>query len=433
MDDGADEKPGDIAAESAALDEEQLASLFKKTSTYSVSSVLKGNAVMFEKPIVEDGFVTGFQSGAFEGATEADWYEEVCDAADYELIDANYDSGIEADAFGNFDDSDDDDDRGAIDDRYHSGDELGDGRKARRRRGKKGVRTRGAKGGKSKAASSRAVIGAQFKSYVDGRGKSRGGPIARVKRICSEVLYTRIPPFPLPPTWCHMIATRLEQLKLRELSEKASKYIEMDITKIQPDTFGDIEYQAILIDFPFDLMLEERWGDQPIDVFEALPIGDIKNNHMLFVWTPSELILEVTEACEKWGYRFTEHATWVRKLVNNRFDMQEDSEVFAVCKCNLLLFRRTKPNGTYFKMELRHQRTSDVWFDYTRPHPETGRDLKAYEYTYDLIETMLPNTLRTVESEQRPTMLYIGAPKNEKRFGWTTVWDNEEHGRKILL
>ena len=44
------------------------------------------------------------------------------------------------------------------------------------------------------------------------------------------------------------------------------------------------------------------------------------------------------------------------------------------------------------KLELRHQRTCDVCFDWYEPD-KLGVHHKPYDYTYNLIETLLPKAI----------------------------------------
>ncbi|ETO32567.1 hypothetical protein RFI_04550, partial [Reticulomyxa filosa] len=200
------------------------------------------------------------------------------------------------------------------------------------------------------------------------------------------------------------------------------------------------DYLAVLVDAPFLLKNQASEGNLDMINFSKLALAEVVKNGILFVWTPSELILSVKNAhkekrewklteisivkssFEKWGFQFVEHATWVKQNTNNTIHVNRGL-FFNVCKSNLLMFRRCFAKGKYQKIELRHQRTSDVYFDQMKVEVETKRALKANNYAYELIETLLPNTTKKCTRDNVSTMLHLWAPKNERRQGWTMVFD----------
>ena len=85
---------------------------------------------------------------------------------------------------------------------------------------------------------------------------------------------------------------------------------------------------------------------------------------------------------------------------------------------SLLMFRRTSPNG---KLELRHQRTGDVVFNWKE---DTKPQLKPDFYIYRLIEILLPkaNIDPKKDDKDKPLkMVELWAQNNEPRTGWIKV------------
>ena len=140
---------------------------------------------------------------------------------------------------------------------------------------------------------------------------------------------------------------------------------------------------------------------------------------MLFMWIPSELTIEIVDICESWGFLLVEHATWIRRNVSYRIENYQ-TNLIGSSKENLLLFRRAKSNLKSFgRLELRHQRTSDSYFDFQRYNKLTGRKLKS-DYHYKVIETLLPDL-----NINKGTALFLWAPKNEKRDNWDMICDTK--------
>jgi N6-adenosine-specific RNA methylase IME4 len=246
------------------------------------------------------------------------------------------------------------------------------------------------------------------------------------KRDASKEVYCRIPPFPLPESWAHPIqpfnCDKATDLNL------AFHCIETDILSTKSSAYPHQEYMSVLIDAPFDLrdsIVSPQPGTINITEFKSLPVGDLVKNGMLFIWTPSELLYEIMTIAESWNFHFVEHATWVMKNITNHFTLKK-SEYFNISKCNLLLFRKVDAKGKYSRLELRHQRTPDVHFDFIRYHSQFPKqELKPQDYAYTLIETLLPNATRHLNDDKTSTMLYLWAPKGEKRRGWTMICDTK--------
>lgn len=82
------------------------------------------------------------------------------------------------------------------------------------------------------------------------------------------------------------------------------------------------------------------------------------------------------------------------------------------------MFRRiSKSDGDQAtaKLELRHQRTGDVVFDWIDP---VNRFSKPQYYTYKLIETLLPKAMVDLKKSPHLKMIELWAQDDKPRKGW---------------
>merc|ERR1712013_946719 len=263
-----------------------------------------------------------------------------------------------------------------------------------------------------------------------GKGKSKA------KLFCHEPFYLKVPTYPIPRSWLRSMAL-IDTRSPAQLAADGSRYEERDIgSMLRTEDFAQCGVGvhrapvAILMDPPFDL------SDSPVHVdtgargtitvedFARLPIAQLVPDtvgSMLFIWIPPELTMQVNEVCEQWGFVLVEHATWIVRNLRYQIENSE-SHLLGLSKHNLMLYRRTKKNGvSYNKLELRHQRTSDSYFDFARTQPETGRQLKS-DYHYNVIETLLPD----LDEHEPSAALFLWAPKDERRTGWTCICDTKQ-------
>lgn len=276
------------------------------------------------------------------------------------------------------------------------------------------------------------AIGSSSLHRADDGGE---GPSGKVKLLCHEPFYLKIPAYPIPRSWLKPVM----QIDTRSVEEyKGYHYAERDICSMTnpKDYFFSNNaakvYRAVLMDPPFDLSdspvhiqdeSQDTSGNVTLADFKKIPMDRIcpdTEGAMMFIWVPGELTMQVNEICESWGFLLVEHATWMHKNLSWQI-MNRQSKLCGLSKSNLLLFRRAKKNmKAYTRLELRHQRTSDSYFDYVRYHPETGRELKS-DYHYKVIETMLPD----LDDKAKGNALFLWAPKNEKKDGWTCLCDTK--------
>eukprot|EP00889_Picochlorum_renovo_P004097 jgi/Picre1/31127/NNA_006481.t1 len=102
----------------------------------------------------------------------------------------------------------------------------------------------------------------------------------------------------------------------------------------------------------------------------------------IFVWTPKELVHPVCKLMQTHGYAYIENLTWVWMEPNNTI-AKEDSEYVRRSHLTLYMFRAI---DRIQNIELRHQRSPDVIFDYQK-----DGDMCPLE-TYSYIEILLPQS-----------------------------------------
>lgn len=145
-------------------------------------------------------------------------------------------------------------------------------------------------------------------------------------------------------------------------------------------------------------------------------VRDLMSNGLIFLWSSKAEIKEWIEVFEGFNFQYVENLAWVRvdeEQVRSAGGLsgltdfapelirQDRHSPLNESHSTLLILRRLPAK----KLELRHQRTCDVVFDYAKP----------CEYVYHLIETLLPEADHKLE-------LWAS---EETRAGWLHVIDSE--------
>jgi len=169
-------------------------------------------------------------------------------------------------------------------------------------------------------------------------------------------------------------------------------------------------YQAILVNPPEGLSPRLK---QRLKVLKSL-----MKNGLVFLWAHKGETKQWVETLEKFKFQYVENLVWVQvdetrvkkaggldTLTDFTTDLLavSDHSPFATAHRTLLMFRRIPSQ----KLELRHQRTCDVVFDYSAPQ----------QYIYHMIETLLPAAGRKLE-------LWADGRTRE---GWLHVVHCEDH------
>ena len=203
----------------------------------------------------------------------------------------------------------------------------------------------------------------------------------------SKPRYYRIPNPPLPLSWAKIIepmkpATEIVGSKLIE-----APVLDFDLTSLGHDFTG------IYMNPPWKKFNQPlQPGQITAEDFAKLQLPrEVLDVGLIFIWVEKEVIHAVLDALEKWEYRYVENLVWVRENVDNTF-RHDPGQFFRTTKSTLLICRKENKK----RLELRHQRTPDVIFDFVRQDRASGREHRP-DATYHMIETMLPTALYNEE------------------------------------
>ena len=185
------------------------------------------------------------------------------------------------------------------------------------------------------------------------------------------------------------------------------------------------------------IFISPPWNNSSytFDTFKQLNIPiDAMENGLLFIWTKKEYLCDMIDYIESLEenstIKYVENLVWVKlekKIETNTnpenpFDINDifhkgNSEYFTNSHMTLLMFKKEKnPN---VKIELRHQRTSDVVFDiYDK---EMNVNYSPNEFIYKMIEILLPKANISEDPKGELKMLEIYAMKNSNRRGWIHI------------
>eukprot|EP01083_Nonionella_stella_P072415 195296_1 len=263
------------------------------------------------------------------------------------------------------------------------------------------------------------------RAYTSAAPSGRKQPSAPVDPLMPTC--TRIP-VPLTRGWALPIHPLGAALPAEGIPE-VSCYSETDLFALDLHNFVGGSVQGILIDPPWQLPhLPPSPGKVVPNDLKRLSIPfDLAPNAVLFIWTEKQYTHEVVRLMKSWEFIYIETMVWIKKNINNRFAAQP-STILNRSKATMLMFRRKwnparhggqkEPDEAH--LELRHQRTSDVFCDFIRRDKETGEELKPDEFTHKLVETLLPTSMR-LDQLHHPTLLELWARPGKRRPGWASV------------
>ncbi|KAF9182482.1 hypothetical protein BGZ51_004709 [Haplosporangium sp. Z 767] len=370
--------------ESQGFTDEQLQEIFRRTSGFTVRSMLRD--------------------------TPEDIYEE-------DLWQANI-----ADEDYLYDFEEEDDYLMAMDDHFWD-EEVGisrkRGRKEKEPRMPRAVREPKVKGERRRAmASDRETILQRYK-VMQVRLQDRNGNYFTVKKKVSTMdpslpTYVRIPPVPIPRSWIHPIRLLKKQVE-SETDIPGSRYEETtNILDMELTRFGT-DFQAIYMDPPL-LRAGQEPGPNKITMEQlgTLNVGAILPKGFLFVWVEKEFLPEMVALAERWGMRYVENFCWIKRNNNNQI-AKENSPYFNSSKLSLLIFRKEG------EVELRHQRSPDCVFDFIKPSNDTELSEEKPLFMYELIETLLPQAVYSESNPNGDRMIELWARKGTRRKGWTSI------------
>lgn len=181
----------------------------------------------------------------------------------------------------------------------------------------------------------------------------------------NEIQYIRLPVPPLPLSWGRTIAPYgIEQ----SCEDKGSVNDSVDVIA-----------EAVLVNAAWYRGYNINDAMQRIS---SVPFETMVPYGFVFIWTPKDLVHPVCKLMQKKGYAYIENLTWVWMQPNNTI-AQVDSEYIRRSHLTLYMFRAVERSQN---IELRHQRSPDVVFDYQKDGHKCPTE------TYSYLETLLPQS-----------------------------------------
>ena len=141
---------------------------------------------------------------------------------------------------------------------------------------------------------------------------------------------------------------------------------------------------------------------------------------LVFIWVEKEYIFDLIKCFEKQDFFYVENVCYVmldqmkKKEIDDSREIdisdsfvREDYQFLKKTKKTLLIFRRMSQKKAKCTLELRHQRTCDVCFDWSAVEKDIfassdlinndgisrSEDFRPNNYIYKMIETMLPKAM----------------------------------------
>lgn len=344
-----------------ALSEEQLKELFKNTSTFSVREAVRDPTALYGDAIVLD------------------------DGAMY------------------FSDEEDED-------------EFWETLTGKKRRGKKGPRAPRAPRAprEPKAANSHMIT-----AY-----NSDQGLFLRKKKFIdpAEPVIIKVPPHPITTSWGRVIEPyvpkSVREARLAQVPDCV--HMQKNIKSMKYETLGT-DYLGVLLNPPWDIENSPDRGDVTVDDIEAIPLEKLTPLGFIFIWVEKENLSKVCDVMHEKNFVYVENLTWVHLKPNNTI-VESAARYLGRSHRTLLIFRRDVRDKRFVegkKIELRHQRNSDVTLDIIQTTKSGRRAIP--EHVYKSIETLLP---KAYEPGTPGKLLELWAEPGAKRAGWTSVADS---------
>ncbi|KAJ9049938.1 hypothetical protein DSO57_1019271 [Entomophthora muscae] len=215
------------------------------------------------------------------------------------------------------------------------------------------------------------------------------GPDPDVVRIPDDV----------PPTWANLIrpltflgpVPAANMLKVRDIFSLKMH----DLESFSPAR--SISLEGILVDPPWPKESTESIIPLLYTLLEE--VCSLIHSGFVFIWVPKHLQYEVFKLFSGLGMRYVENLVWCQIALSNHL-LTTPSEIICQSKSIMLIFKK---GG---EIEIRHQRTADVIFDFIKPEAcWAGKNLSCPKplAVYDMVETLLPNS--QINNDQQPWCL----------------------------
>lgn len=248
-----------------------------------------------------------------------------------------------------------------------------------------GVSRRKKKGGRQRVARQRSITAPKIRHrVVTAYNPSTQALVRKKVKIVdpNEIQYIRLPVPPLPLSWGRTIAP----------------YGLEEEPKQEEILHDDAVAEAVLVNAAW---YRGYSSEDAIKRISSVSFEKMVPYGFVFVWTPKELIHPVCKLMQKKGYAYIENLTWVWMQPNNTI-AEVDSEYIGRSHLTLYMFRAIERSQN---IELRHQRSPDVVFDYQKDGHKCPTE------TYSYLETLLP------QSKGKLVELW-GNKKENSRHGW---------------
>ena len=208
----------------------------------------------------------------------------------------------------------------------------------------------------------------------------------------NQLEYIRIPS-PLPLSWGRTIAPFKKPVVREHRGLESSKSVA----------------EAVLVNEAWykDINDSNKISANAMKRLSAVSFNRVVPYGFVFVWTPKELVHPVCKLMLKQGFAYVENLTWVWMQPNNT--IAEDASEY-ICRSHLTLYMFRAVCADRSKVELRHQRSPDVIFDYRKDGD------RCPTTTYEYLETLLPKSTR-----ENKLVEMFGKPQYNTRDGWKVV------------
>jgi len=237
-----------------------------------------------------------------------------------------------------------------------------------------------------------------------------------------EPLIVKVPPHPIPASWGRVIQPfepkSVREAKLAKVQDCV--HTQTNIKKMNYEKLGS-NFLGVLLNPPWDIEDSPDRGDVTIEDIEAIPLEKLTPLGFIFIWVEKENLSKVCDVMDKKNFVYVENLTWVQLKPNNTI-VESAARYLGRSHRTLLIFRRDVRDSRFVegkKIELRHQRNSDVTLDIVQT-TDTGRRAVP-EHVYKSIETLLPTAY---EPGTPGKLLELWAEPGARRAGWTSVADS---------
>ena len=237
----------------------------------------------------------------------------------------------------------------------------------------------------------------------------------------AEPYIIKIPPHPIPVSWGRVIQP-YEPKSVRAAKLEAVADCQHMQAKIKDMAFDQLgtDYLGVLLNPPWNIEDSPDRGDVTVEDIAAIPLEQLTPLGFIFIWVEKENLSHVCDIMDQKNFVYVENLTWVHLKPNNTI-VESAARYLGRSHRTLLIFRRDVRDKRFIegkKIELRHQRNSDVTLDIVQT-TSTGRRAIP-EHVYKSIETLLPTAY---EPGTPGKLLELWAEPGARRAGWTSVAD----------